>query len=452
MSLGVDLLRRSAMRNAMALSAIFIVVLTLCGFWMLAEIRSEVRDDIDAQLQLAHDDLSDITDAELRDWFEDQDDFLLFSEGYRAADGTVLGALRPEVFDQPGYQTMPTDTLFQPRFTVALDRLYAELGIDEEMEAPLDIETWRVFVGPAASGDLAVFEPISGVEEALGLIPRVVATVGVALVLTTLASGALMAWRQQARLDRVRDGIARIGRGDLSHRMAPAHPRDDLDEIMLGIDTAAAELDGSISRLRLFSQNVAHELRTPLARLRATLEDCPTPSDAALERTDEVIRTLDAVQRIARLSHQPDPGTLSPVPLQDVAVLAEELFSEVAAEAGQKLDVRFDNPAVVQGDFQLLAQMLSNLVENAIRYAGDGAQITIHAAGLRLGVHDTGPGITSADDMTEPFARSAEARATAGTGLGLALVKTIARYHGAELTLLTRRGLKADVVFPEGQQ
>lgn len=448
MSLAVELLRRSAMRNALALSCLFIVVLALCGIWMLAEIRSEVREEIDTQLQLTHQELSGASENEVHAWFQDQDDLVFFTESYRTSDGVVLGALRADVFDQNGFQTLLAKQLFNSRFLNDFERLTEAFEEYEDGESAVGIETWRVFVGPAGSGTLAVFEPVSGVEDALGLIPRVVMTVGAALVLTTLLAGALMAWRQQARLDRVREGIARIGRGDLSHPMAPEHPRDDLDEIMLGIDNAAAELSGSISRLRLFSQNVAHELRTPLARLRATLEDNPTASQAALERTDEVIRTLDAVQRIARLSHQPDPNALSPVPLRDVAVLGEELFSEVASENGQRLQVVLKDPAVVQGDFQLLAQMLSNLVENAIRYAGAGADITIRAEGAKLSVRDTGPGITSTDDMTEPFARDALVRAQDGTGLGLALAKTTAQYHSAEFTLTSERGLKVDVIFP----
>lgn len=445
---GVDLLRRSAMRNALALSGIFIVVLALCGIWMVSQFRSEVREEIDVALRQAHQELSGVKAAEFREWFQDQGEFVLFSESFRTSDGVVLGTVQAAVFDKLGFQTLTTPDLFQPRFFSDFDRVFEEAEEFGEDISALDIETWRVFVGPVDGGRMALFEPISGVEDALELIPRVMLTVGAALVVTTLLAGALVARRQQARLDRVREGIARIGRGDLRHPMAPLRQRDDLDEIMVGIDAAAAELENSISRLRLFSQNVAHELRTPLARLRATLEDHPETPEAALDRTDEVIRTLDAVQRIARLSHQPDPGTLSPVALADVVALAQELFDEVAAENGQHLRVTLKDPATVQGDFQLLAQMLSNLVENAIRHAGRGAEITIYGNGVQLGVRDTGPGITGTADMTEPFARAAKARAGEGTGLGLALVKTIARYHGAKLELASDGGLKAQVTFP----
>lgn len=442
MSLVADLMRRSAMRNAFALSGLFTVVLTLCGVWMVAQIRADVREEIDEQLRVAHSELSGITTDEVREWFQDQNEFLFFTESFRTVEGEILGAVKEAVFDQPGFKTLSTQDLFQPKFLVDFDLLSEELGNEE-----VSLDSWRVFVGPFQGGQIALFEPISGVEEALELIPRIVLAVGSALVVTTLLSGALVAWRQQARLDRVREGIARIGRGDLSQPMAPAHVRDDLDEIMVGIDSAAQELDGSISRLRLFSQNVAHELRTPLARLRATLEQNPDTPEAALDRTDEVIRTLDAVHRIARLSHRPDPGTLSTVNLGDVANLADELFSEVAADNGQRVNVVLDDPETVQGDFQLLAQMLSNLVENAIRYGGENAEITISASGSRLSVQDTGPGIVSKEDMTEPFARAHEARGSDGTGLGLALVKSIARYHGAELTLTSDGGLLAQVTF-----
>lgn len=451
MSLGVDLLRRSAMRNALALSGLFIGVLTLCGLWMVAQIRSEVRDEIDAQLKLAHSDMLalEITAKDFSAWFSDDDELLFYTEAYRTAEGRVFGTLRPEVFDTLGYQTLSAHELFQERYINNFDwALEEELVFAGEDVLSDDIDTWRVYVASLDGGAMAVFEPISAVEGALDIIPRVVITVGVALVATTLLAGAVMAWRQQMRLDRIREGIARIGRGDLSHPMAPPQMRDDLDEIMLGIDGAAAELNGSISQLKLFSQNVAHELRTPLARLRAALEDSPDLPETALERTDEVIRILDAVQRIARVSHQPDPRTLSPVPLEDVVALAEDLFAEVATDNGQKLYVDVKNPAVVQGDFQLLTQMVSNLVENAIRYAGNKAQITITAHGRCLSVSDTGPGLRTNADLTEPFARAAEARTVDGSGLGLALVKAIARYHGANLSLSSGRGLKAELQFP----
>lgn len=449
MSLAADLLRRSAMRNAFALSGLFIIVLALCGVWMVAQIRADVRAEIDVQLRLAHEELSDVTEAELRRWFSENEELAIYSEAYRTETGEVLGAVQGSVFETEGFQTLFTEDLFQQKYLKAFDGLEEDLEELGEQGTPFESDSWRVYVGPWHNGQLIAFEPIGGVEDALRLIPRIVLTVGIALVLTTLLAGALVAHQQQARLDRIRDGIARIGRGDLGHPMAPAHPRDDLDEIMLGIDKAAAELDGSISRLRHFSQNVAHELRTPLARLRATLEDNPNTPEAALERTDDVIRTFDAVQRIARLSHRPDPGTLSPVALRDVATLTEELFAEVAAENGQRLHLVLEQPATIQGDFQLLAQMVSNLVENAIRYAGPDAEITLHIKDLALSVSDTGPGLHDSADMTEPFTRAATEQAHQGTGLGLALVKTIARYHGAELTLTSEQGLTAQIRFPD---
>lgn len=436
------------MRNALVLSGVFILVLALCGVWMVAQFRAEVRDDIDAQLAHAHLDLSQARYFDVQAWFQDQGDVLFFTESYRTADGRVLGALRPKVFDREGYQTLSSKDLFQPRYFTDLDQITSEFDTTNDDALSLQGETWRVFVGPLDGGQLAVFEPISGVEEALDIIPRVMLTVGGALVITTLLAGVLMAWRQQARLDHLRAGIARIGQGDLSHPMAPRHMRDDLDEIMVGVDAAAAQLEGSISRLRLFSQNVAHELRTPLARLRATLEDNPDTPQAALDRTDDVIRILNAVQRIARLSHQPAPDSLSPVPLADVVTLIQDLFTEVAIENGQFLHVDLKDPAIVQGDFQLLVQMLSNLVENAIKHAGAGAEITIRADRGRLSVRDTGAGITSELDLTEPFARAPEAQAREGSGLGLALVKTIATYHGATFNMTSDGGVNVLVMFP----
>jgi signal transduction histidine kinase len=169
------------------------------------------------------------------------------------------------------------------------------------------------------------------------------------------------------------------------------------------------------------------------------MEDAEQTHDLgkAIQKADAVIKIFDAIQRISRLNKHASTERFEPVPLNNIATLMADLYTEVAEENKQSLIVKAESDQTISGDWQLLAQLGSNLVENAMRYAGSGAQITVRTTENIFSVEDTGSGIPREDRLKilEPFYKRDPVRNSEGTGLGLALVKAIADYHKAVITL-----------------
>ena len=443
---GRSILSRSAIRYTLILCVLVVSVLVVSGVILNWTLRREVLAGVDDELvdtfkELIHD---GVTEDMLKTWFfqlAEEDGHLDFA--YRDKSGKIFGGVAPALFEQDGFATVISDKLFDRSFVNEFTLLFAQEDI-------IDEEKWRIFVGDLDGGRIVLFEPIENIEDALELLTTFLIYVGVALVTTTLTAGGVLAFQQQKRIDQIEARLARVGRGDLNKAQVPAILRDDLDHIMAGIEDAAAQLDNSVKHLRLFTQNAAHELNTPLARLKLQLEQL-APSDhkdAALADADAVIRTLAGVQRIARLSHRPSTENLSTVDLDDIADLMRDLYADAIEDAGQNFEIHISDPQPVQGDFQLLAQMASNLIENAMRYGGDAATISILLRGRQLTISDTGTGLSDKEAVAafEPFRKNDTA---GGSGLGLALVKAIADYHGAEITSSQGSGFSVHVTFPD---
>ena len=220
--------------------------------------------------------------------------------------------------------------------------------------------------------------------------------------------------------------------------------------------------------IRQVSANVAHDLRTPVNRLgirleglKSSLADNPEYEDqldAALEESRTITRTFDAILRIAQIESGARRARFQSVPLSDIVRRLRDAFEAVVEDNGQS--IRFNNDDIsagqlVFGDSELLTQMFANLIENAIRHAGPGAQIRVHLSsdisGVTLVVSDNGPGIPTdeRDKVLDRFYRLDKSRSTAGSGLGLSLVRAIADLHDATLTLDDAGpGLMVVVHFP----
>ena len=281
------------------------------------------------------------------------------------------------------------------------------------------------------------------------LIQSIAWGLGTALLLSIIVA-ALLARRSEERIGHLNAVLDAVAGGDLRRR-AKDPGGDDIGRIATSLNGTLDQLELSIEGLRQVSNDVAHDLRTPLTRLRNRLEpllrreDLPEGADQeiarAVEETETLVRAFNAVLRIAQL----EGGSARPaMQMLDLAALATdvvEMLEPVAEEKGHRLTLNAPAAAIVQGDRDMLAQALTNLIENAIRYCPAPANIAVgvwtEQRRVVLSVCDDGPGIPPDDRsrVLQRFVRLDRAREGDGSGLGLSLVAAVVRQHGARLML-----------------
>jgi signal transduction histidine kinase len=245
--------------------------------------------------------------------------------------------------------------------------------------------------------------------------------------------------RVTRRLERLQDGVEALGSGDLKARVK-VEGSDEIARLAAQFNRSAEEIERLVGAHRTLLANASHELRSPLARIRMALEMSPMDEQAkaGLARDiAEIDALIDEILLASRLDAVQGDG-----PREDVDLLA------LAAEEAARVDaIAGGEPCLVKGEARLLRRMIRNLLENARRHA-DGAppEVLVHRAadgGAEIEVLDSGPGVPDAERerIFEPFYRPSGAReGDGGYGLGLALVRQIARRHGGEVTCLGREG------------
>ncbi len=285
---------------------------------------------------------------------------------------------------------------------------------------------------------------------------------GVAVVLAMLGFGYLVSHDSQVKLERIEATLDLVAQGETGARIGAGDGTEQIDRISRRIDARLDALEALMAATRRTAASVAHDLRRPLARVRLSLERAQGGGAAGRAALEGAIADLDAltavigtILRIARIEAGEAGDMAQRVDL--AALLAElaETYAPVAEDAGQTLAVAAA-AGTLRGDRGMIAQMLVNLIQNAISHAGPGAAITLGAAsvpggGVAVEVADTGRGIAPGQmgEVLEPFFRADAARTGEGSGLGLPLVKAIAARHGAALELADNDpGLRVRVTFP----
>jgi signal transduction histidine kinase len=253
--------------------------------------------------------------------------------------------------------------------------------------------------------------------------------------------------------------------GDLARRVPVRGSDDDLDRLALTFNRMLDRIAALMESVKQVSNDIAHDLRTPLTRLRQKLEaGLAAPGERALALAlegalgdlDSILETFAALLRIAQIESGARRAAFRTCDLAVLAQTVTEAFAPSAEDQQQSLTLVVEARAVVDGDAELLTQMLVNLVENALRHAGPQARITVKVArqgrAAALSVTDDGPGVpeTESERLFDRFYRLERSRSTPGSGLGLALVAAVAKLHGAEVSLIPGKpGLEARVTFPE---
>lgn len=296
------------------------------------------------------------------------------------------------------------------------------------------------------------------------LVQTMVPALGTALLLS-IGLALLTARRNGRRIARMETVLEAVGAGRLDRRIGDA-AADDMGELARRVDLTLARLEAGVEAIRQVSTDVAHDLRAPLTRARMRLEpevlDPGLPAatraelGAAIIDLDGLAETFEAILRLARLQSGTVRITARPVDLAALAEEIHELNEAVAQDIGHQLLLsRPPGPMIVAGERELLAQLLANLVDNALRHVPPPGRIEIAVlpgdGGPVLRLRDNGPGIAAADRarVLERFVRLDASRSIAGTGLGLSLVDAIARLHGAGLVLDDAGpGLEVRLSFP----
>ncbi|WP_293366533.1 HAMP domain-containing sensor histidine kinase [Phenylobacterium sp.] len=286
----------------------------------------------------------------------------------------------------------------------------------------------------------------------------VVASLGVGLLLNALVI---------RRAEAVAGVAERIAAGDLGARAEVSERGDAFDRIGASLNRMLNRIEELLTGMRTVTDSLAHDLRTPLTRMRSAVDSAldPAISDgdcrAALEEVslelERVSSVFTALIDIARAESGLSREMMQPVQLDEVVLDVASLFAPVLEDAGQHLEVVTQGPPVIEGHEQLLRQAIGNLLFNAARHAGSGATVkleVLNGAGVaEIVVADNGPGIPEADRgrVKDRFVRLDEARGGSGSGLGLSIVAAAAKLHGGELRLEDNRpGLRAVLTLAPG--
>ena len=290
--------------------------------------------------------------------------------------------------------------------------------------------------------------------------------VGLFAAAAAAAVGYRASRRLEKRLAQVSAAAEAVMAGDLARRMPLLGSGDEFDRLVGTVNAVLARVEALVAGLRQVTENIAHDLRTPLQRMHQALElalhrrrDAAADEATfatALEELNEVLGTFRALLRIASVEAGLHGSPTATVDLGELVTMVGETYQAVAEEEGQQVTFAAAPGLAVRGDAPLLRQALANLVQNALLHGGKGVQVRIAASaaadgGALLEVADDGPGIPAAEreKVLGRFYRLDRSRTTPGTGLGLALVAAAAKLHGARLTLGDAGpGLRVSLAFP----
>ncbi|MFO1069802.1 MAG: HAMP domain-containing sensor histidine kinase [Geminicoccaceae bacterium] len=344
--------------------------------------------------------------------------------------GTTLGGFGEPLPTVPGYSPLPiSEAGDAPR----PDRHYLLLRTDLP-----------------GGGALVVGRDITDKLHTQNTLRRAIYSGLAGMVLLGFAGGVIMSRWMLRRIEAVNRTTQQIMAGDLGQRIKPAGTDDEFDGLINNLNAMLERIERLMKGMRQVSDNVAHDLRTPLNRIRSRLESALiSDPDAAesrevLEQTlrdaDALIATFNALLSIARIEAGAPQSEWETVDLAELAADVVELYEPLAEEKDIVLRQEHLGPATAVGNRQLIAQALANLVDNAIKYTPERGRVDVRASatgGAAIEVADSGPGIPDnlREQALQRFVRLDPERSTPGNGLGLSLVQAVAKLHDADLRL-----------------
>jgi signal transduction histidine kinase len=364
-----------------------------------------------------------------------------------------VGSLLPGVLDRPGWTETSYRRLEEPAGTEhrALVRVFQLSG------------GFRLLVGR----DLEERERLYNIIANAGRWSLAI------VIVLGLAGGFFVSRRVLRRIDAMTDSVHSIMAGDLAGRLPVAGTGDELDRLAEHLNAMLERIEALMRGLKEVSDNIAHDLKTPLTRLRNRCEQALRTAggeaeyraalESTIEESDGLIHTFEALLMIARAESGHAREDMREFDAAEVARGIGELYEPLAEQKGLDLKIETAGPLPVRGNRELVSQAVANLVDNAIKYAGPdraaangaAAEVLLSAQNdgdrIVLAVSDAGPGIPAADRLraTERFVRLEQSRSQPGSGLGLSLAAAVARLHGGELRLEDNHpGLRSVIALP----
>jgi signal transduction histidine kinase len=327
----------------------------------------------------------------------------------------------------------------------------------------------------ARGGLLIVAQDAHALEELRELIVRAFGWGAGGTLLLAAIGGGIMVSRVMRRVEVINRASERIMAGDLSGRLPAgggAAQGDEFDRLSHNLNRMLDRIEKLVEGMRQVSTDIAHDLRTPLARLRRSLESVRADAaersppahlaaiETAMAQADDLLATFGALLRIAQIEARAARLVYRAVDLSAVVTAVLEVYRPAAEEKRQTLNGQVAETVYVTGDRVLLTQMVANIAENAIRHSLKGASIEMRLEatsdhGPLLTISDTGPGIPpdERENVFRRFYRLDASRGSPGNGLGLSLVAAIAELHGIAVQLAehTPRGLEVRLVFRQSE-
>lgn len=344
---------------------------------------------------------------------------------------------------------------------------YARIGDTSTARYPALV---RVFTLPGGFR-LLVGRDVSEMQMLSQILRRALFLTAATMLVLGLITWLFVTRRVLKRIDSIADTSRGIVAGDLSGRLEVTGTGDEFDRLAESLNDMLDRIERLMLGLKQVSDNIAHDLKTPLTRLRNRVDSALAQArsdeeyrealQATIEEADHLIRTFNALLMIARVEAGSSDAEFRSVDVVAVARDVFDLYEPLAEEAGVEITLTLPESAVISGNRELVGQALANLVDNAIKYSAEAAEdkaridiaISEEAGRVVLSVADNGAGIASQDRAraTKRFVRLEESRSKPGAGLGLSLVAAVAQLHGGALRLEDNApGLRAMIELPRG--
>ncbi|MBN9506521.1 MAG: HAMP domain-containing histidine kinase [Altererythrobacter sp.] len=453
------LLSTTSLRLALTFSAIFGLGAALLvagidyGLFRFAE--TEVREDLNHQMSIMRNDAERLGGDELIAMLESQARnrdarrylFLVVTpDGRTFSNGLARGAVNAEGFRH----NLPS----KPRPACWPDQKPDMLVLSHTAE----------------DGTLlAIGRDTKHLDELRGGIRTFALWSGMGVIALAILAGLALGYQFLRRLAGVNRSVERIISGDASQRLPAIGPGREFDDLAANLNRMLDRQQAMMDALKTVSEGIAHDLRTPLGRLRNRLEELegnaadPRKRQAgielAMEEIDQITALFDSLLALSQLESGRPASQSTPLDAGDLIETVGEIYRPAIEDAGGTLRIlpgdRATGPLTVHGTASLLTQALANLVENAMVHADGRPDVTLEARrrGDRVvfTVADRGPGIpeTEREKVLRRFYRMDRSRSRPGSGLGLAMGAAVARWHGGELTLSDNRpGLRAELILP----